>query len=114
MCFSSQQKVWPLSLLALRASCSAYTLPRKPVTSAEPFTEYIKQQGFTQETPEAVDNETASSRDGQTDLTIALHPLQQITVNWGIANNELSAGEYDFCMGFTHTFMCVLLSLNFK
>ncbi|XP_047468711.1 methyltransferase-like protein 25B [Penaeus chinensis] len=87
----SQQKVWPLSLLALRASCSAYTLPRKPVTSAEPFTGYIKQQGFTQETPETVDNEIASTTEDQTGLTVSLHPLQQITVNWGTANNELSA-----------------------
>lgn len=112
MYISSQQKVWPLSLLALRASCSAYTLPRKPVTSAEPFTDYIKQQGFTQKTPETLDNEIASTGDSQTGLTASLHPLQQITVNWGTANNELSAGENNICIGFIHT--CPLLKLKFE
>ncbi|XP_069957624.1 uncharacterized protein [Cherax quadricarinatus] len=39
-----QRQVWPLSLQALRATAFAYTLPRKPVSSPAPFTNYLKQQ----------------------------------------------------------------------
>lgn len=36
--------MWPLSLQAVRATAFAYTLPRKPVTSADPFMTYFNQQ----------------------------------------------------------------------
>lgn len=93
------------------------------MTSAEPFTEYIRRQGFTQEISETVDNETTSERNCQinsedsksidsTGLTGSSHPLQQITVNWGTADNELSAGENNSPIGFTRICIWKLLIVN--
>ncbi|XP_042203507.1 protein RRNAD1-like [Homarus americanus] len=39
-----QKTVWPLSLVALRATAFTYTLPRRSVSSTDPFTDYLNQQ----------------------------------------------------------------------
>ncbi|XP_045611979.2 methyltransferase-like protein 25B isoform X1 [Procambarus clarkii] len=45
-----QKNVWPLSLQALRATAFTYTLPRRSVLSADPFTSYLNHQIQNRET----------------------------------------------------------------
>ena len=117
-CFR-QKTIWPLSLLAFRAASHALTLPRKAVSSVDPLLHYLSHQAQAdnstltkpnyQEELCDVENTSeseynagehergrhpwAAHKDVNKSDADYVSPVQQVSVSWGDADSELSAGN---------------------
>lgn len=111
--------MWPLSLLAFRASSHALSLPRKAVSSVDPLLHYLSQQvqagSINLNKPEYheiscnVENKSeieCNSGTVQCESHIKaphknvdksdpdyISPIPQVSVSWGDSDSELSAGN---------------------
>lgn len=118
-CFR-QKSPWPLSLLAFRAASHTLALPRRAMSSADPLLDYISQKVQTDGSKFAKSENNVKSCDGErssvtdytfnkaqrdgnamapckqsddiADSTMKVSPVQQVSVSWGDADSELSAG----------------------
>lgn len=118
-CFR-QKSPWPLSLLAFRAASHTLALPRRAMSSADPLLDYISQKVQTDGSKFAKSENNVKSCDGDSssvtdcifnkaqcdgntmpacrqsddnaDSTMKVSPVQQVSVSWGDADSELSAG----------------------
>lgn len=117
-CFR-QDSPWPLSLLAFRAASHSLALPRRAVSSADPLLDYLNQQvhaGSSKpaktgnnvkscygESLSASEYNSKSHYDGNTmapccqsddiaEGAFSISPVEQVSVSWGDADSELSAG----------------------
>ncbi|CAL4135316.1 unnamed protein product, partial [Meganyctiphanes norvegica] len=95
-----QKEVWPLSLLAFRATCHSLRIPQAPITSTKPFEEYINKQ--TKDTgQEKIKNDKIFEKKdkvssngiiaNEANENHTLNSIQQLDISWGDAASELSA-----------------------